>query len=76
MYITPIVYALPADGVLRTIMMINPVTQPLELIRFAILGQGTIEPLWYGISVAVTIIVLLFGIMIFNKVERNFMDTV
>ncbi len=76
MYVTPVVYGLPAEGALRTIMMINPVTQPMELIRFAMLGQGSIEPLWYCISVAVTVIVLLVGIMIFNKVERNFMDTV
>ena len=76
MYITPVVYGLPAEGALRTIMLINPVTQPMELIRFAMLGQGTIEPLWYSISVAVTLIVLLIGIMIFNKVERTFADTV
>ncbi|MBQ9117780.1 MAG: ABC transporter permease [Clostridia bacterium] len=76
MYITPVVYGLPADGALRTVMLINPVTQPMELIRYAILGQGTILPLWYGISAGVTLLVLLFGIMIFNKVERNFMDTV
>ena len=76
MYVTPVVYGLPAEGALRTIMLINPVTQPMELIRFAMLGQGTIDPLWYPISVAVTVIVLLIGIMIFNKVERTFMDTV
>lgn len=76
MYITPVVYDLPAEGALRMIMLINPVTQPMELMRYAILGQGTIIPLWYGISVAVTIVLLLLGIMIFNKVERNFMDTV
>ena len=77
MYITPIVYPISAtSGFMQTILMINPVTQPIELLRYALLGQGTINPLMYGISVVVTILVFLFGIMIFNKVERTFMDTV
>lgn len=78
MYATPIVYPLSqlGDGIVKTILMINPVTAPVELFRYAVLGQGTIDPLYLGISWIVTIIVAVFGIMIFNKVERNFMDTV
>lgn len=78
MYATPIVYPLSqlGDGVMKTILMINPVTAPVELFRYAILGQGTIVPVYYAISVVVTILVLLFGIMLFNKVEKTFMDTV
>ena len=56
--------------------MINPITMPIELYRYAILGVGTINWLYYAISVAFTIIVAVFGIMVFNKVERTFMDTV
>lgn len=78
MYATPIVYPLSqlGDGIVKTILMINPVTAPVELFRYAVLGQGTIDPLYLGISWIVTIVVAVFGIMIFNKVERNFMDTV
>ena len=78
MYATPVVYPLSqlGDGLMKTILMINPVTSPIEIFRYAILGQGTIEPLYVIISVVFAVLVMLFGIMIFNKVERNFMDTV
>ena len=47
-----------------------------QLFRFAVIGKGTIEPLYLAISWAFTIVVVIFGIMVFNKVERTFMDTV
>lgn len=78
MYATPVVYPLSQldDGILKTILMINPVTAPVEMFRYAVLGQGTIDPLYFAISWIFAIVVLVFGIMIFNKVERTFMDTV
>ena len=78
MYITPVVYPLSqaGNGGLRILLLINPVTTPIEVFRYAILGQGTIEPVFLTLSWLVTIFVVIFGIMIFNKVERNFMDTV
>lgn len=78
MYATPIVYPLSqlGDGTFKTLLMINPVTMPVEIFRYAVLGQGTINYLFLAISWAFTVVVLLFGIMVFNKVERTFMDTV
>lgn len=78
MYATPIVYPLSQlDGnPLRTIIMLNPVTMPVEVMRYAVIGKGTIDYLFLAISWIVTIVVLVFGIMVFNKVERTFMDTV
>lgn len=78
MYATPIVYPLSqlGTGGLRRAMMLNPVTMPVEVIRYAVLGKGTIEPLYLIISLVFTIVVVVFGIMVFNKVERTFMDTV
>ena len=78
MYITPIVYPMSqlGDGLVKTILMINPVTAPVEMLRYAILGQGTILPGYLALSWGITIAVVLFGIMIFNKVEKTFMDTV
>lgn len=78
MYATPIVYPLSqlGDGLFKTVIMINPVTMPIELFRYAVIGKGTINPLFYALSWIITIILAVFGIMIFNKVERNFMDTV
>lgn len=78
MYITPVVYPMSqlGDGLMKTILMINPVTAPVELFRYAVLGQGTVMPGYLALSWVVTIVVLVLGIMIFNKVEKTFMDTV
>ena len=78
MYITPVVYPLAqaGDGGLRTILLINPVTAPAEVYRFALLGQGEIVPIALVWSVIFTVVVAIGGIMMFNKVEKTFMDTV
>ena len=78
MYATPIVYPISQleEGMFKTILMLNPVTTPVEVFRYVILGQGTVEPLHLSISLVIAIIVALLGIMIFNKVEKTFMDTV
>ena len=78
MYITPVVYPMSqlGDGLMKTVLMINPVTAPVELFRYAVLGQGAIMPQYLLLSGAVSIAVLLVGIIIFNKVEKTFMDTV
>lgn len=78
MYATPVVYPLSTleAGTLRTCILINPVTAPTELFRFALFGKGAIMPAHLVYSWAVTLAIALLGIMIFNKVERTFMDTV
>lgn len=78
MYITPVVYPMSqlGDGLMKTVLMLNPVTAPVELFRYAVLGQGTVMPGYLILSGVVTLVVLILGIMIFNKVEKTFMDTV
>lgn len=78
MYATPIVYPMSTlgDGLMKTVLTINPVTAPVELFRYAILGQGAIMPGALALSSALSVVVLVLGVMIFNKVEKTFMDTV
>lgn len=78
MYATPVVYPMSEldDGILKTLIQLNPVTAPVELFRYAVLGVGTVNISSMIISVLFTIIVLLLGIVVFNRVERTFMDTV
>ena len=77
MYATPVVYPFSMlDGTLKKVLLFNPVTEPMELFRYAVLGVGTISPAYVGLSLAVTAVVVIAGIMIFNRVERTFMDTV
>lgn len=78
MYASPVVYPLSTlgEGTIRTILTINPVTSYIELCRYIFLGHGTLSIggcIW---SAAFTFIVLFVGIMLFNKVEKTFMDTV
>lgn len=77
MYITPVVYPISqTGGMFRYLMMVNPVSAPVELFRYALLGVGVINPISLIWSVVFAFLVVFFGIMIFNKVERTFMDTV
>ena len=57
-------------------LLANPVTAPVELFRYAVLGQGSIMPSALTVSGVLTVVILLLGIMIFNRVEKTFMDTV
>lgn len=78
MYITPIVYPLSqlGDGLMKTILLVNPVTAPVEVFRYAVLGQGSIMPGYLALSWGITLLVVIAGVMIFNRVEKTFMDTV
>ena len=78
MYATPIVYpmSMVPEGKLRTIILLNPMTSIIEAFKYATLGEGHFSWLALGYSFAFMSILLLFGIVIFNKVQRSFMDTV
>lgn len=78
MYATPIVYPLSQieNNLVKNLMLLNPATAPIELFRYALLGQGTVSLPGLIISLIFTAIVMVFGIMVFNKVEKTFMDTV
>ena len=77
MYITPVVY--PISKVpenFRWLMLLNPVAPIVETYRYAFLGCGSFPWPYLLISLAVTIILLIWGVLVFNKVEKNFIDTV
>lgn len=84
MYATPIVYPLSQVAGkkvlgldLATIMCINPVTPVIETFKHGALGAGEfIGWGWLGYSFAFMLVVLAIGILIFNKVQKSFMDTV
>lgn len=77
MYATPVIY--PASSIpekYRWIIMANPVSSIVETFRFAFLGSGSFS--WGGLlySAVFTIVILFSGIVVFNKVEKSFTDTV
>lgn len=78
MYITPVVYPVSTlgNGGLYKLVMLNPATCAVETFRWAFLGEGVFSPLYWGISAAVMAMVVFFGVIIFSRVEKTFMDTV
>ena len=78
MYATPIVYpfSMVTDETLRTIIILNPMTSIIEAFKYATLGQGYFSWGALSYSFAFMSILLIWGIVVFNKVQRSFMDTV
>lgn len=80
MYGTPVVYPISqvnsiASG-LEKLIWLNPVAPIINNFRYAVLGCGSFNYTYWGISWAVTLVCLFFGVLIFSRVERTFMDTV
>lgn len=77
MYLSPVIISGSSlKPFVYNLMMLNPVSPVIELLRYGWLGSGTTPFLFWGISWVVTVLVLLLGIILFNKVEKTFMDTV
>jgi len=77
MYMTPVVYPVSAvPPFLAELLQWNPLTAIFEYFRMVFLGSG--NPNFTGLLKSTVIIALLFGVgvLIFNKVEKDFMDTV
>ena len=77
MYATTVIFPLSAAPVkYRWLIELNPMTSIIETFRYGFLGKGTF--LWssLGYTTLITIIILISGIVVFNKVEKNFVDTV
>lgn len=77
MYASPTVYSLseiPESW--RNIYLLNPLAPIITIWRYAFLGTGTIPVVAWGISWCITIVMFFIGVLLFNKVEKTFMDTV
>ena len=77
MYATPIIYPLSAAGdKFRWALELNPLTPIFEAFKYGFLGAGSLS--WNGLiySAVFMAVMLFFSVIIFNRVERNFMDTV
>ncbi len=77
MYATPIIYPLSEiPEKYRIMVLANPMTPVVETFKTALLGVGEVNPLHILYSFGFTIVLLAVGVVIFNKVEKTFMDTV
>lgn len=78
MYVTPIAYPLSfiQQSDYAWIIRLNPLTPLVELYRYALLGSGTFSSQTIGYSIIMITLVIVIGLILFNKVEKTFMDTV
>ena len=77
MYATPVIYPLSSlPEKYKWIILANPMSPIVETFRYAFLGSGSFSWAYLGYSAAITLLILLLGIIIFNKVEKSFTDTV
>lgn len=78
MYATPIAYPLSflQNKSYKWLIDINPLTSVVEAFRFALFGKGSFDPAGLLYSAVFTVVCMLVGILMFNKVEKTFMDTV
>ena len=77
MYATPVIYpASSLKGIFKTIAFYNPLTGIFECFKYAWLGVGDFDALMLMISTLLIFVILAIGTIIFNKVEKGFMDTV
>jgi len=77
MYASPIIY--PLSNVperFRWILLLNPLTSILEIFRLGFLGVGSIEPIYLLYSAGFMLATLFISIIIFNRAEKTFLDTI
>ena len=77
MYATTVIYPLSAaPAKYKWLIELNPMTGIIEAFRYGFLGEGVLTMGTLGYSVLVTVVSLIMGVVIFNKTEKTFVDTV
>ncbi len=77
LYASPVIYPLSTlSGKWRLLLIANPMTSVIEIFRLGFLGVSAIQPIFLLYSAAFTVTLLLLGILVFNRVENTFLDTV
>lgn len=76
MYASSVVIPISMMGTYAWVFKLNPVVNIIEAFKYAFLGAGQFSWFWLGYSFVFMCILLFFGIIIFNRVEKSFMDTV
>ena len=78
MYATPVIYPLSTitNPTLRLVMQLNPLTGIVEFFKYGMLGVGVHDWWMLGYSFVFMVVLMAIGIVVFNKVQKSFMDTV
>jgi lipopolysaccharide transport system permease protein len=77
MYVTPIIYPINTiPSKYKPIVMANPIAPVVETFRYSFLGSGELNWMSLGYSASWVMVLLIVGVIVFNKVQQTFMDTV
>lgn len=77
MYATPVIYPLSQiPERWRWLAVVNPMTMPVETFKYMLLGRGLVGASYMAVSAGVTVFALASGLLVFNRVEKTFIDTV
>ena len=77
MYATPVIYPLSSiPEKYKIYLLANPITAVMETFKYGFLGTGTFEWSYLAYSTIFTVLIFFFGVILFNKIESTFMDTV
>lgn len=77
MYATPVIYPLSSiPDQYKIIIIANPLSPIVEGFRYSFLGSGELNPLYLLYSITFMLFALIIGIMLFNRIEASFMDTI
>jgi lipopolysaccharide transport system permease protein len=77
MYASPVVYASTLiEAPWKTVYMLNPMVGIIDGFRWALLGTGTLPQASLAISLVITVIVLVVGVLVFQRVEQSFADVI
>lgn len=77
MYVTPVVYPLSeVPENYRFLAVLNPLTAVIETFKFGVLGEGTFSWFYLGYSFLSMLVILLIGVITFNRAEKTFVDII
>jgi len=77
MYLTPVIYPLSeVPSQLEKIIRINPMTSVVEGYRFSFLGEGQFSLSMLGYSFAISLLVMILGMILFQRVQKSFVDSI
>lgn len=77
MFATPVIYSLSSTPEkYRVFLELNPLSGLIETYRYGFTGSGDFFPQTFVYSIIATLVILISGIMVFNRVEKDFVDTV
>ncbi len=78
MYATPVVYPMSVieNETLANIMRLNPLTSITEAFKYGAMGAGEFSWGWLAYSFGIMVVLLLVGMLMFNRKQKVFIDTI